>query len=349
MKNRAVVLFLSCMGAALLVLVMTPAPSRATGILAGIKICIDPGHGGSDPGAVNSAHNLQESEINLDVSYGLKALLEIDGASVYMTRTDDSFKDNEDRYTFCNAVRADILVSIHTNSVEDPSWDGSMALYFHPHEDDRDLAQAVYEIMYPYLQETAPDPDNFRSFGLDWFASGVLLRSDMPAAMMEPLFMSNPSEAELLSDHIFDDFISGTINQACEEYSCRRGQIASSIHQGILNYFEKTSDPEGFMHVYAIDMGYEKKGINYFIRSQVSIHDSTGEPVSGAVISLQISQPDGSLVYLTSTTENDGTASIRIRSNQIGTYIASVVHVDKDGWSYDEATNIETNETLTIP
>jgi N-acetylmuramoyl-L-alanine amidase len=337
------------MGAALLVFMMTPAPSRATGILTGITICIDPGHGGSDPGAVNSAYNLQESEINLDVSYGLKTLLEIDDASVFLTRTDDSFKDNEDRYTFCNAVHADILVSIHTNSVEDPSWDGSMALYFHPHEDDRVLAGAVYEIMYPYLQETAPDPENFRSFGLDWFASGVLLRSDMPAAMMEPLFMSNPSEAELLSDHIFDDFISGTINQACEAYSCRRGQVALSIHQGILNYFENSPDPEGSMHVEAIDMGYEKKGSNFFVSTQVSIHDSTGEPVIGAAISLQISQPDGSQVYLTSTTGSDGTALVRIRSNQLGDYIASVTSVVKDGWSYDEAANIETSETLTVP
>jgi N-acetylmuramoyl-L-alanine amidase len=328
---------------------ITPIHSGATGSLTGVKICIDPGHGGSDPGAVNNEYNLRESEINLDVSYGLKALLETDGASVVLTRTDDSDKDNEDRYTFCNAERADILVSVHTNSVDDPSWNGSMALYFHPHEDDRVLAGAIYEIMFPYLQETAPDPDNFRSFGLDWFASGVLLRSDMPAAMMEPLFMSNPSEAELLSEHIFDDFISSTINQACEAYSCRRGQIASSIHQGILNYFENSPDPEGSMHVNAIDMGYEKKGINYFISTQVSIHDSTGEPVSGAAISLQISQPDGSQVSLTSTTGSDGMALVRIRSNQLGDYIASVANVVKDSWSYDEVANIETSETLTVP
>ena len=42
-------------------------------------------------------------------------------------------------------------------------------------------------------------------------------------------------------------------------------------------------------------------------------------------------------------------ASIRIRSNQIGDYIASVASVIKDRWNYDEAANLESSETLTIP
>ena len=54
------------------------------------------------------------------MAYGLKALLEADGAAVAMTRTDDSYKENSDRYTFCNAEQATILVSVHTNSVSDP-------------------------------------------------------------------------------------------------------------------------------------------------------------------------------------------------------------------------------------
>ena len=203
----------------------------------GIKVCLDPGHGGIDPGAVNDDYDLHESEINLDVAFGLQLLLEGAGAQVVLTRTDDSYLENYDRYTYCNEQAATILISIHTNSVVDPVWDGAMALYFRPHEDDKLLASAIYEVMYPFLQETAPDPDAFRSFGLDWFASGVLLRSDMPAAMMEPLFMSNSAEAELLVTRIFDDPLAGVINPQCGEFECRRGQIAEAIFQGILNYY----------------------------------------------------------------------------------------------------------------
>ena len=68
--------------------------SKASGNLSGVKVCLDPGHGGSDPGAINEDFNLYESEINLDVSYGLKRLLEGGGAEVVMTREDDSFKTN---------------------------------------------------------------------------------------------------------------------------------------------------------------------------------------------------------------------------------------------------------------
>ena len=65
---------------ALMLAASVAPPSRATGPLSGVKVCLDPGHGGSDPGAVNEAFGLFESEINLDVSFALKGLLEGDGA-----------------------------------------------------------------------------------------------------------------------------------------------------------------------------------------------------------------------------------------------------------------------------
>jgi N-acetylmuramoyl-L-alanine amidase len=223
---------------ALTLLGVTPV-HMGTGALSVETICIDPGHGGSDPGAVydDGTIYLEEADINLDVSYGLKALLEEDGAAVVMTRTDDGYMDNRDRYTFCNNAQATILVSVHTNSTTDHTMDGSVALYFH--RDDEALAQAIYDVMYPALKQTAPDPDNFTGFGLDRFASGVLLKSDMPAAMMEPLFMSHPVEAELLVTPIYLDH-GITPNPDCSE--CRRAQIAQAIHAGILNYVGAGAD-----------------------------------------------------------------------------------------------------------
>jgi N-acetylmuramoyl-L-alanine amidase len=230
-------LIASIIVAAVTLLGVTPV-HMGTGALSGEIVCLDPGHGGSDPGAVNETYGLLEKEINLDVSYALKDLLETDGAAVVMTRTDDADKSNRDRYTFCNSEGATILVSVHTNSTTDPAMDGSMALYFH--RDDEVLAQAIYDVMYPYLRDTAPDPGSFTGFDLDRFASGVLLKSDMPAAMMEPLFVSNPAEAELLAQPIHDD--TGAISPACAELACRRGQIAQAIHNGVLNYVGASGD-----------------------------------------------------------------------------------------------------------
>jgi len=227
--------------AALLVILLISIPAYTeTGSLTGQKICLDPGHGGSDPGAVydDGTIYLEEADINLDVAYGLKALLEGDGGEVVMTRTDDSDKSNNDRYTFCNNEQATILVSVHTNSVTDSSWDGSLGLY--APMDDPALAQAIYDVMYPYLKysDDAIDPENFKGFGLDRYASGVLFKSDMPAAMMEPLFMSNPAEAELLVTPIYisdDNGLPIEPNLDCDD--CRRAQIAQAIHDGIVSYF----------------------------------------------------------------------------------------------------------------
>ncbi len=54
------------------------------------KVVLDPGHGGSDSGAVNTKYALTEKEQTLDVANRLEVLLEGDGCTVYMTRTSNS-------------------------------------------------------------------------------------------------------------------------------------------------------------------------------------------------------------------------------------------------------------------
>jgi hypothetical protein len=283
----------------------------------------------------------------LDVSFGLKWLLEQNGAEVVMTRFDDSYKDNNDRYTFCNSEAATILISVHTNSVVDPTWDGSMALYFHPDNDDLVLSQTIYDAMFPLLKVSSPDPDLFLPFGLDWFASGVLLKSKMPATMLEPVFMSNPGEAELLVENIFEDPDQNQFTDECINMNCRRGEIAQAVYQGILNYFETVA--EGTLHVAAIDMTYEQKARNYFIYSQVMVVDTDNNPVPEAGVELNIVLPDGSEIILSETSGVNGMAVFKLKSIQPGVYETTVTHVVKDGWDYDESANIEISEILNIP
>ena len=222
----------SIIGIVLLSLILlVPLPVYAgTGLLSGKVICLDPGHGGSDPGAVNGI--LYEKDINLDVAYHLKSLLEVDGATVVMTRVDDSYKSNNDRYTFANKQGATILVSIHTNSVSSSSADGTCTLYMK--KTDKILAQVLQDTMYPVLLVKAPDPSVFLNRGLIRFASGVLLKAQMPAALVEPVFLSNPGEAQMLATPIYTN--NGvTFNSNC--VGCRRAQIAQAVHDGILKYF----------------------------------------------------------------------------------------------------------------
>jgi len=320
----------------MLALLVVPA-SRAEGPLSGIKVCLDPGHGGTDPGAVNVGFDLHESDINLDVSYALQEKLIGDGAEVVMTRTGDVYLDNSDRYTFCNDQQATILISVHTNSIDDDWHDGSMGLYVH--EDDKALAGAIHEVMYPMLRDALPTTElreNFVDFGLVRFNSGVMLKSDMPAAMMEPLFMSNAYEGAALVPTI-----SGG---ECPDLSCRRGQIVQALHQGIVHYFETL----GKMHVELVSMWPGTKGPSTFVYTEVTIVDELGVPVSGAIVSLETTQPKGPAASQTGMTGADGTVTFQLRAKASGQYVSTVTDVSMSGWEYDIAANKMTQAELIL-
>lgn len=218
--NQAVITSISIL--ALLALFLSSVTSAHAGT--GKLVCIDPGHGGNT-GAYNAAYNLWEDEINLDVSNILKDLLLTNGYQVGMTRTDNiSNPSNNDRYTYCNSIAADILVSVHTNSSTNTNIDGTMTLEFK--KIDKPLAATLHQLIYSELMGV---PWTFTDYGLDTYASGVLLKSKMPATMLEPVIMSNPDEAQLL----------------LEPGGPRRQAIAQATFDGIQNYFANQSGAGG--------------------------------------------------------------------------------------------------------
>jgi N-acetylmuramoyl-L-alanine amidase len=178
-------------------------------------IVLDPGHGGSDTGAVNKAYNLKESEEVLKVANILKGLLVEDGYAVCMTRTTNAETlSNNDRYTYANSTGARILVSIHMNGSTNPATDYTTTL-FGKWRKDKELAYEVFEGL-----STLPAASGTGTIATRTpysFASGVLLKSNMPATIAETVFITNDKEAALLSDS------TGT----------RRQQIAGALRTGI--------------------------------------------------------------------------------------------------------------------
>lgn len=151
------------------------------------SVCIDAGHGGTDPGTTNQ--DLKESDINLQVAQLLKTKLEAGGYVVYMTRTtDDVTLSNADRYNYCNAQKASILVSIHHNGSANPAVDYSQALYMK--KSDVVLALSIVNGVSSSLGIT--------NSGISRFASGVLLKANMPAAISEGFFLTNSNEYTLI-------------------------------------------------------------------------------------------------------------------------------------------------------
>ena len=87
-----------------------------------IKLMLDPGHGGSDPGAMYGG--LEEKDITLRIASMVKQCLFGFEFDVQMTRTDDSFPALKDRVALANTWKADYLVSIHCNADPDEDLPG---------------------------------------------------------------------------------------------------------------------------------------------------------------------------------------------------------------------------------
>ena len=80
----------------------------------GIKIFIDAGHGGRDPGAVR--YDLREKDANLDIALRLKNKLESNGFIVIMSRTGDEYYSLNERVNMANACQAELFLASQNNA-----------------------------------------------------------------------------------------------------------------------------------------------------------------------------------------------------------------------------------------
>jgi len=158
-------------------------------------IAIDPGHGGEDPGGMGKS-GLKEKDLNLDISFRLKALLEDIGFKVFMTRTEDCFVDLYKRAEVVNEANADLFVSVHVNAHPSTSMYGVETLYYPSSknkEDNREnyaFAKMIQEEMIKELKTA--------DRGLDPREKLVVTReTKMPAVIAELGFLTNKNEEAL--------------------------------------------------------------------------------------------------------------------------------------------------------
>jgi N-acetylmuramoyl-L-alanine amidase len=87
------------------------------------RVVLDPGHGGSDPGAIG-ATGLREKDVTLDLAHRIAPVLAGEGIEVALTRDDDRFVALEERTARANGFNADLFVSIHCNAAENTARHG---------------------------------------------------------------------------------------------------------------------------------------------------------------------------------------------------------------------------------
>ena len=165
--------------------------SSGSGTLPGgsIKVFIDAGHGGTDPGAVGNG--LKEKDIVLSIATKLGALLNGRGISIKYSRTNDTYLSLEERARLANAWGADLFVSIHANSAT--SSVRGTECYTHP------TANTATKTLSGNVSRAIASKFGISNRGHKEANFAVLRLSNMPAILVETAFISNSSDANLLN------------------------------------------------------------------------------------------------------------------------------------------------------
>jgi N-acetylmuramoyl-L-alanine amidase len=174
-------------------------------------IAIDPGHGGSDPGAI--ANGIYEKELNLDVSLRVEKLLKAKGIGVVMTRRDDTYPSLSKRVEIAVNSNADAFVSIHGNKFTQESASGTETYYSTAStraDDSKQLATFIQNRLYPAL--------GTKNRGVKTADYQVIYKNPLPASLVELGFISNDSDASKLSSNYYRDKAAEAIALGIQDY-----------------------------------------------------------------------------------------------------------------------------------
>ncbi len=160
-----------------------------------MKIFIDPGHGGSNPGAIGRKTGLRESDVNLDIGLKLARILIEWGYEVMVSRTSDETLSLVSRAQMANEWGANYFVSIHCNSNENSSANGVSTYYYRT----KSIAEAFAETVNNSLVRQT----ELANLGIFTANFAVLRRTIMPAILVETAFISNEIEEMLLATNSF--------------------------------------------------------------------------------------------------------------------------------------------------
>ena len=144
-----------------------------------MRICIDAGHGGTDPGAIGTdPFELQEKDFNLAVALLLEAELERRDHEVIMTRRQDRSLGLASRASFANRLEAELFVSIHANAAAVATAEGMEVFHFPGSVQGSRVAGSILPSML------ARFPDH-RDRGVKEANFAVLRSTAMPAVLIE--------------------------------------------------------------------------------------------------------------------------------------------------------------------
>jgi N-acetylmuramoyl-L-alanine amidase len=221
-------------------------------------IVVDAGHGGHDTGARSLVRN--EKDINLAAALALKARLERSGRyRVVLTRADDTFVPLEERVRIARAAKADLFISLHSDSAgQDPTPHGASVYTVSDHgvsrvgevlgqhewfasAGDKRADPGVGKILLDLTQRSTRNRSSaFASLlvnhvgqSVDMLPNGhrdasyfVLLAPDVPAVLLEMGFITNPADEMRLTDPDQRQKLMDRVGDAIDDYFAPHKVIA---------------------------------------------------------------------------------------------------------------------------
>lgn len=175
-------------------------------------IVLDAGHGDKDPGAISKINGKKEKDFNLSAVLKLKAELEKHPQiKVHLTRADDTYVELDDRVLFAQNLpsgKADIFISIHANSFDKSTVNGSETYY------SRENSKLLAETLHPYILSGIGLNDR----GVKTAGFKVIKATTMPAVLLEIGYMSNEKDVKALFDEAIQQKLAVELTKGVKKY-----------------------------------------------------------------------------------------------------------------------------------
>lgn len=189
-------------------------------------IFLDPGHGGSDPGAM--AYGAVEKDLNLTMSKKIEQLLKNKGYAVATSRDKDVFVSMLDRSKMANDMGADLFISLHHNAIGNSTVSGIETFFYKPsssypsrinqkmHDNPARLKNSERLARLVQNQLISTTGANYRRVAGLSFA--VIREAAMPAILPEFGFLTNPAENAKLKSDAYQNSMAAALVRAVDQY-----------------------------------------------------------------------------------------------------------------------------------
>lgn len=216
-----------------------------------MKLYLDPGHGGIDPGAV--ANGLQEKDLTLKIAFKIKAFLEgYENVEIKMSRTTDKTVSLSDRTNEANAWGADFYLSIHINAGGGEGYEDFIYLKL----SDSSRTAQIRSILHDEIMHQV----DFKNRGKKKKDLHVLRVSRMHGVLTESGFIDNVNDAKKLkSESYLNQIALGHANGIVKAFKLQKSNKKSAKKVNVITgWYEEGS--EGLKE---LEKYLESKGFYY--------------------------------------------------------------------------------------